>query len=114
MPIPDYQSLMLPLLRLSAITPNKEISTREAVEFLANEFKLSEQESMELLPSGRQSIFDNRVGWATTYLKKAGLLEAPRRGYFKITQRGLDVLKSNPVAVTIFSITSPHRAKAAV
>ncbi len=99
MPIPDYQSIMLPLLRLSAITPGNEIPTREATESLANEFKLSEQERTELLPSGRQPIFGNRVGWATTYFKKARLFEATRRGYFKITQRGLDVLKQNPLSI---------------
>lgn len=94
MAIPDYQSVMLPLLRLAA--DGREHSAREAVEQLADHFSLSEDERKELLPSGAQATFDNRVGWARTYMKKAGLLESPRRGYFKITQRGIQVLKQNP------------------
>ena len=86
MTIPDYQTVMLPLLRLAA--DEREHFVREAVEELAREFKLSEEERKELLPSGGQATFDNRVGWARTYMKKAGLLESPRRGYFRITRRG--------------------------
>jgi restriction system protein len=52
-----------------------------------------------LLPSGGQATFDNRVGWARTYMKKAGLLESPRRSYFKITDRGLQALKTNPESI---------------
>ena len=86
MTIPDYQTVMLPLLRLAA--DDREHFVREAVEELAREFKPSEEERKELLPSGGQATFDNRVGWARTYMKKAGLLESPRRGYFRITRRG--------------------------
>jgi restriction system protein len=99
MPIPDYQSIMLPLLTFLA--DQQEHSLREAMDSLARQFKLSEAERRELLPSGQQAIFDNRVGWARTYLKKALLLESARRGYFRITQRGLDVLKGNPPAINI-------------
>jgi restriction system protein len=92
--IPDYQSVMLPLLKLAA--DGQEHSAREAVEKLADHFGLSEDERKELLPSGAQATFDNRVAWARTYMKKAELLESPRRGYFKITHRGVQVLKQNP------------------
>jgi restriction system protein len=97
MAIPDYQSVMLPLLRLAA--DGQEHSAREAVEKLADHFGLSEDERKELLPSGAQARFDNRVGWARSYMKKAELLESPRRGYFRITRRGMQVLKQNPDAI---------------
>jgi restriction system protein len=62
---------------------------------------LSDEERRKLLPSGQQALFDNRVGWARTYQKKAGLIESTRRGYFRITQRGLEVLKQNPSKINI-------------
>jgi len=77
MAIPDFQSIMLPLLRLAG--DNKPHTLRDTVDELAKEFSLSEAECSALLPSGRQAIFDNRVGWARTYMKKAGLLDTPRR-----------------------------------
>ncbi len=86
MPIPDYQTLMLPLLQLAS--DGGEHQLRDATDTLAGSFKLTEQERKELLPSGKQSIFANRVGWARTYLKKAGLLSTPQRGFFQITDRG--------------------------
>jgi restriction system protein len=85
---------MLPLLRVAA--DGQEHSLRETIEKLAEEFHLSNEERKELLPSGGQATFDNRVGWARTYMKKAGLLESPRRGYLKITDRGLKVLEQDP------------------
>lgn len=94
MEIPDYQSLMLPLLKL--IGDKHEHSLREAIERLAEEYGLTDEERKELLPSGQQPVFDNRVGWARTYMKKAGLIETTRRGYFRITERGLEVLKKKP------------------
>jgi restriction system protein len=94
MAIPDYQSLMLPVLKLAG--DGQEHSLRQAIETLADQFQLTEEERRQLLPSGRQPAFDNRVGWARTYLKKAGLLQSPRRAYFSITQRGSDVLEENP------------------
>lgn len=97
MGIPDYQSTMLPLLR--ATEDGEEHSLRETIEFLANEFNLTDEERKELLPSGQQAIFDNRVGWACTYMKKAGLLESTRRGYFLITERGREVIKRNPKVI---------------
>lgn len=99
MAIPDFQTIMLPLLKFSA--DRKEHSLREAIEFLADEFKLTEEERKELLPSGQQATFDNRVGWARTYMLKAGLLESTKRGYFCITDRGLQILKENPEKIDI-------------
>jgi len=97
MSIPDYQSLMLPLLKQTS--DGREHSFPDLVDALAAEFKLTEVERRELLPSGGQFVFANRVGWARTYLKKAGLLSAPKRGTVQITDRGLQVLKENPKRV---------------
>lgn len=97
MAIPDYQSIMLPLLNIAS--DREEHSLREAINSLAKEFKLTEEEKKELLPSGKQAKFDNRVGWARTYLEKAGLLKKPRRAHFIITERGIDVLQSKPDSI---------------
>jgi len=94
MAIPDYQTIMLPLLKFAR--DGKEHTLHEAVENLAKVFNLSEEEQAILLPSGQQTVFFNRVGWSRTYMKKAGLLESLRRSYFIITKRGQDVLSSNP------------------
>jgi len=94
MSIPDYQTLMLPLLRLA--TDGSEHRFRDAVEQLAAEFQLSDQERATMLPSGTAPMFDNRVGWAKTYLKQAGLIDTTRRGYFRITLRGTELLGTNP------------------
>ncbi|NQT74272.1 MAG: restriction endonuclease [Chloroflexi bacterium] len=99
MPIPDYQSIMLPLLKL--LSDEQEHSLREVTDKLGNEFHLTEDEYKELLPSGRQATFDNRVGWARTYLKKAGLIESTRRGYTRVTQRGKQVIKDNPEKINV-------------
>jgi len=85
---------MLPLLKL--VSDKKEYKYRELIENLALEFKLTDEERKELLASGNQSVFDNRVGWAKTYLKKAGLIDSPRRATFIITELGLQVLGKNP------------------
>lgn len=99
MPIPDYQTLMLPLLRF--LGDQKEHSFREAIDYLSKEFQLSEQEKNELLPSGQQPKIDNRIGWARAYILKAGLVESPRRGYMKISLKGLDVLNKKPTKIDI-------------
>lgn len=97
MTIPDYQSLMLPLLKLAG--ENTEVSISAAVERLSEMFGLSEEDRQKLLPSGRQFTFENRVGWARTYMKKAGLLDYPRRAHLRITDRGREVLSTNPSRV---------------
>jgi restriction system protein len=99
MPIPDFQSIMLPFLKFAG--DGKEHSLTEAFEDISAFFKLTEEEKRELLPSGMQTIIENRVGWTRTYLKKAGLVDMPKRGYFKITVRGLDVLKQNPAQINV-------------
>jgi restriction system protein len=97
MALPDYQTLMFPVLRLAG--DQQEHRLRDAIETLAVEFNLSDSDRAELLPSGSQPVFDNRVGWASTYLKQAGLLESTRRGFFRITRRGLDLLAAGPTRV---------------
>ncbi len=99
MPIPDYQSIMLPLLKL--VSDKKEYSFRFIVDELAEQFNVTDEERKELLPSGQQQIFNNRVGWARTYLKKAGLLESPKRAAILITDRGLDVLSKKPSEINV-------------
>lgn len=99
MDIPVFQKIMLPLLKL--FEDKQEQSLRQVIDLLANQFNLTLEEQHELLPSGKQAIFDNRVGWARTYMKKAGLLESTRRGFFRITDRGLQVLKENPVKIDV-------------
>ena len=98
MGIPDYQTIMLPLLRFAG--DGQEHLVSEGIEKLGREFDLTEEERNRLLPSGKQAIFDNRVHWARTYLNKAGLLENPQRSYFKITQRGIDVLAEKPKEIS--------------
>ncbi len=98
MAIPDYQKIMLPLLKYSS--DGIEHSFREAVEEMATFFGITYDERSELLPSGKQPIFDNRVGWAKTYLTKANFLELPKRGYLKITERGTNILKKPPLEIT--------------
>jgi len=99
MPIPDYQSCMLPLLRFAS--DGADHALKEAVTVLAEEFRLTEEEKSEYLPSGQQTVIQNRVAWARTYMKKAGLLVSPRRGYLAITQRGQSVLRENPKAIDV-------------
>jgi len=93
MAIPDYQTIMLPLLKF--VGDGNVHSKHEAVEYLANEFELTEEERKELLPSGKQGLFDNRVAWAKTYIKQARLIDSPKRGLFVITERGKQVLSQN-------------------
>lgn len=90
---------MLPLLR--RLGDGAEHRLRDPVTHLAGELALTDAELKELLPSGQQPVFDNRVGWAKTYMKKAGLLESPRRGWVRITPRGLDVLKEQPGCIDV-------------
>lgn len=99
MAIPDYQTCMLPFLQF--LEDGAERTLRETEDRLALHFKLTAAERAELLPSGQQGIFTNRIGWARTYLKKAGLLESPKRGVFKITERGQKVLSSLPSRVDV-------------
>src|ERR1700675_4004475 len=99
MAIPDYQTCMLHLLGLAS--DGAEHTLKDAVPALADIFHLTTAERTELLPSGQQAILNNRVAWAKTYLNKAGLLEAPRRGVFIITDRGKRVLAQNPPKIDL-------------
>jgi restriction system protein len=99
MAIPDYQTLMLPLLKLAA--DGREHRFRDAIEQLASEFRVGDAERGELLPSGAQPVLDNRVGWARTYLKQAGLLQSPKRGIFQITDAGKRLLVENPPRIDV-------------
>ncbi|NLE00281.1 MAG: restriction endonuclease, partial [Fibrobacter sp.] len=94
MAIPDFQTFMLPVLL--AVKDGKEHSVQEIYSQIASSFNLTNDELNQKLPSGLQSTFDNRVSWAKSYLKKAGLVTTPSRGKVKITERGLAVLSQNP------------------
>jgi restriction system protein len=94
MPIPDYQTLRRPVLEFAAA--RDETGIRDCIAALASKFGLTDDERRELLPSGKQAIFANRVHWARTYLIKAGVLEATRRAHFKVTPRGQEVLAREP------------------
>lgn len=93
MAIPDYQTLMLPVLKLAC---EREQTSKACVETISDQFSLSPEEREELLPSGKQTIIANRVHWAVTYLAKAGLIDRPKRGVFTATDRGRTVIKDNP------------------
>jgi len=97
--VPDFQSLMLPLLRIAG--DGEEHSLSDARGRLGAEFKLTQAEQEDLLPSGRQSRFGNRVAWAKVYLEQGGLLLSPRRGHLLISDRGRDVLKAPPARIDI-------------
>jgi restriction system protein len=99
MSVPGFQELTLPMLQLAS--DGAVWSLSDAREKLAEVFKLSTEDQEELLPSGKQSRYANRVAWAKVYLERAGLLSSPARGKFSITDRGREVLQSPPAAVTI-------------
>lgn len=99
MTIPDYQRIMLPLLKLAG--DKKEHSLPEALEHANTFFKLTEEEKGALLPSGTQRVMDCRADLARTYLLKAKLIEHAKRGHFKIIHRGLEVLKKNPSVIYV-------------
>ena len=100
MAVPDYQSVMLPLLKFSE-ERKAEISTDDAVEALATRLGLTDDDLKEMLPSGLQRTFVNRVGWAATYMKKAGLLAPTRRGYYRITPQGQELLQKKPTTINV-------------
>jgi restriction system protein len=99
MSVPDYQTLLLPLLRLAGSRRAQTLAQAEAL--LADEFALSDADRQARLPSGQQTALRNRVGWASFYLKNAGLLEKPKRGQFFITPRGEQVLAEAPAHIDL-------------
>jgi len=101
--IPDFQSIMLPLLKITG--DKKEHTIQEVRDLLAKYFNLTEEERSELLSKSKQQRFNNRVGWARTYLGKGGLLEYGKVGSFMITDRGLKVLQEKPSKINIKYLT---------
>lgn len=99
MPIPDFQACMLPFLL--HLADGVEHTPKDTEAGIAHKFDLTQEELSALLPSGQMTVFKSRVGWARTYLKKAGLLDSPKRGVYVITQRGRDVLAQNPQYINI-------------
>lgn len=99
MSIPDYQTLMLPVLKFAS--SGQEVSVRDATEALSREFGLTPEERRSLLPSGKTTTIYSRTQWAKAYLKQAGLVENSRRGHFAITQEGKKVLASNPSHIDV-------------
>ena len=102
MAIPDYQTLMRPLLE--TLSDGKDRSLKELVHLLARKFSLSDAELNTLLPSGQQPVFQNRVGWAKTYLKNAGLVESTGRGITKITATGIVFLRNHEGPISAKSL----------
>jgi len=100
MAIPDYQTIMMPLLEYLMKNPGPQ-RMQDVTEAMSNHFSLTEEEKEELLPSGQQSVIHNRVGWARTYLKKAGLLNDPKRGYAEINKMGIEVLEKKPNEINV-------------
>ena len=97
MAIPDYQTLMLPVLR--ATSDGQEHQMKGVIAQLIDQYDMTDEEKTRLLPSGTTHVFASRVGWAKTYLKQAGLLSSPRRGVFKITTAGRELLAENPAGI---------------
>lgn len=93
MPVPDYETLMLPVLKLGA---SREVKIGDAIERISDQLGLTEEERAHLIPSGSISLIGSRVHWAKTYLKQAGLIEQPRRAWYRATPRGLEVLARHP------------------
>jgi restriction system protein len=99
MAVPDFQTLTLPVLKEFA--DGVEHATKDIRQRVANKLGLSPEDIAELVPSGTQTRFANRVAWAHVYMKRAGLLSSPRRGIYRITERGQEVLKSPPPRIDI-------------
>jgi restriction system protein len=99
MAVPDFQSWFMPLLQ--RLVDGREHSMSDLYEQLADDKGLSAEDRAELLKSGTQFVYQNRIGWARTYLKKAGLVEAPGRGLVKITQRGQEILSAPPAKLNV-------------
>jgi restriction system protein len=99
MAIPDFQTIMLPLLKFCA--DGNEYTNQQALESLAEHFKLDDTERKQLLPSGQQCVFDNRVAWARAHMKMAELVENTKRGVFRITERGKNILTQPPSEINL-------------
>ncbi len=100
MPVPDYQTLMLPLLKRLA-EQDQPVPVRSFVDSIADEFRLTPEERAERIPSGMENLLSNRLQWARTYLGKAGLLVAPKRGVVSITDEGRTLIREQPARVDL-------------
>ena len=110
MAVPNLQSIFLPLLNFAS--DKKEHSIRETIKILPKEFKLSKKEIDQILSDWSKTVFYDNVTWGITYLKKAGLLDSNKKGYFHITNRGLEVLNQKPSKIdTDFLLQYPEFAK---
>ena len=94
MPIPKYDEMYRAFL--DCLADGQPHRSKEVKDTVAGVFSVSEKERSEMLPSGKQQLFDNRIGWTRTYLKKAGLVQSPSRGIYVITPAGRQVLNENP------------------
>lgn len=99
MTMPTYQDAMRPIL--AALSDGKERARRSFAEIVADHFELSPEERAQLLPSGKGLVVRSRAGWALTYLKQAGLVSLPKRGWYVITDDGRAALKSNPARIDV-------------
>ena len=99
MSVPDFQQMMLPLLTI--VADGEEHTIGEIIDGLAAHFHVTDDDRRDMLPSGKESRFDNRARWAGFHLRKAGILESTGWGRLRITRRGLDVLHQRPVAIDI-------------
>ena len=108
MPIPTYEECMLPLMKIAE--DGKEHLFREATDALINQFNLTENEKQELLPSGSAFVINNRIGWARTYLTKAGLLLKTKRGYFRISAEGQKLLQKKPAFINAKMLKEEYAA----
>lgn len=99
MAIPTYQECMLPILELLA--DGKQHTLRQFEDLIIEHFNISPAEQLQMLPSGQMPTFKSRVGWARTYLKKAGLIDSPKRATFEITKEGTDALALSPALIDV-------------
>lgn len=99
MAVPDFQTMMLPFLAVAG--DGQEHTSGGMAESLAGQYQLTESEKTEMVPSGRQTRLMNRIYWISTHFKNARLIESSRRGAFKITVRGTELLKSNPASIDL-------------
>jgi restriction system protein len=98
MPVPDFQSMMLPILTI--LKDGHELIVRELTSKVAEHFHLTEEERREQVPSGTQTQLVNRVAWAKIHMQRAGLLQSPRRAAIQITSLGSKVLNESPTAIS--------------
>lgn len=107
MPIPDYQTLMLPVLKAAR---DGDTRVPEVADRIADDLGLSETERDELLPSGRQRVLHNRIHWAKFYKTKAGLIDSPSRGLFRASDAGAALLGTSPATIDVDRRSRPSPA----